>query len=141
MDEQQREEKIRRWFEMWLIQKDLEMENIFDPQLHYMESWGPEYHGLPVLQHWFWEWNARGKVLAWEIRQFFHRENQTVVEWYFHSQMKDGSEDEFDGVSLIEWTKEGKIRVLKEFGCNRSRYNPYENGSKPVFRDEKVLWF
>lgn len=53
MDEQQREEKIRRWFEMWLIQKDLEMENIFDPQLHYIESWGPEYHGLPVLQHWF----------------------------------------------------------------------------------------
>lgn len=141
MEEKQREEKIRLWFDMWLTQKDLGMEEIFDPQLLYIESWGPEYHGLAALQHWFWEWNTRGKVLHWEIRQFFHRGNQTMVEWYFHSQMKDDAGDEFDGVSLVEWTEAGKIRALKEFGCNRNRYNPYENGPKPVFREEKTLWF
>ena len=33
------------------------------------------------------------------------------------------------------------IEELKEFGCNRNNYNPYEYSDKPQFRDEKVNWF
>jgi len=139
MDE--RERIISLWFHMWLVQKDLGIDDIFAEDTVYVESWGPKYEGRAAVKHWFEEWNTRGKVLVWDIRQFFHRENQTAVEWYFKNEMKDGSIEEFDGISLVEWDAGGRIRFLKEFGCNINNYNPYQNSAAPKFRDEKTLWF
>lgn len=68
-----KERTIRRWFEMWLRQSDEGAEELFDRDAVYIESWGPEYHGLDKIRHWFQEWNTRGVVLRWDIRQFFHR--------------------------------------------------------------------
>lgn len=34
--------------------------------------------------------------------------------------MNAGSIEEFDGISLVEWTDDNKIKSLKEFGCNRN---------------------
>lgn len=45
------------------------------------------------------------KVLVWDIKQFFHKENQTIVEWYFKNKMNNGNIEEFDGISLIVWTE------------------------------------
>ena len=36
---------------------------------------------------------------SWDIKQFFHKENQTVVEWYFKNEMNTGSVEEFDDIS------------------------------------------
>lgn len=80
-------------------------------------------------------------MVVWDIKQFFHKENQTIVELYFKNEMNTGSIEEFNGVSLIEWTTEDKIKSLKEFGSNRNNYNPYEYSDKPQFRNEKVNWF
>ena len=96
---------------------------------------------LKKIKLWFDEWNTRGTVLQWDIKQFFHKENKTIVEWYFKNQMKNGTVEAFDGVSLIEWTNDNKILFLKEFGCNINNYDPYQYGDKPQFRDEKVGWF
>ena len=60
--------------------------------------------------------------------QCFHKDSQTVVEWYFKNAMVGGRIEEFDGMSLIEWTPENRIKTLKEFGCNRDNYKPYQNG-------------
>lgn len=136
-----REQIIRQWFEMWLTQKDTGIDRIFSENVTYTESWGPEYHGSGAVKHWFEEWNTRGKVLTWDIRQFIQQENQTVVEWYFKNRMADGRTEEFDGISLIRWTKDGRISSLKEFGCNRSTYDPYEHGAIPHFREESARWF
>ncbi len=137
----EREKIIRLWFDMWLKQKDLGIDNIFMKDAIYIESWGPEYENRATIKHWFSEWNSRGKVLIWEIKQFFHKDSQTVVEWYFKNAMDDGRIEEFDGISLIEWTAENRIKTLKEFGCNRNNYNPYQNGNVPQFRDEQANWF
>ncbi len=137
----EREKIIRLWFDMWLKQKDLGIDNIFMEDAIYIESWGPEYENRATIKHWFSEWNSRGKVLIWEIKQFFHKDSQTVVEWYFKNAMDDGRIEEFDGISLIEWTAENRIKTLKEFGCNRNNYNPYQNGNVPQFRDEQANWF
>ena len=80
-------------------------------------------------------------MLVWDIKQFFHKEGQTIVEWYFKNAMQDGKVEEFDGVSLAVWTPEGKIAALKEFGCNCHTYDPYRSGPEPVFRDEAAHWF
>lgn len=137
----EKEEIIRLWFEMWIIQRDLGMDHIFSENVVYTESWGPQYYDLQTVKHWFKEWNTRGKVLVWEIKQFFHKENQTIVEWYFKNEMHTGKTEEFDGMSLIEWTADNKIKFLKEYGCNLSNYNPYQQSSDPEFRDERVNWF
>ena len=55
--------------------------------------------------------------------------------------MNDGRTEEFDGMSLIEWSRDNRIRSLKEFGRNLEHYNPYEDGGEPKFKDEKAKWF
>ena len=55
--------------------------------------------------------------------------------------MNKGKVEEFDGISLIVWTADNKIKSLKEFGCNCNNYNPYKESKTPSFRDEKVNWF
>lgn len=137
----EREEIIRLWFAMWVQQKDMGIHKIFTEDVVYIESWGPKYTNCTTVKHWFQEWNARGRVLIWEIKQYFHKDNQTIAEWYFKNEMKNGSIDEFDGMSLIEWTADNKIKLLQEFECNRNHYNPYENSAIPRFRNEKVNWF
>lgn len=129
----EREEIIRLWFNMWLRQKDLGMDHIFTEDVVYIESWRPKYENLATVKHWFQEWNTRGKVLTWDIRQFFHKGNQTIVEWYFRAEMAGSGIDAFDGISLIEWTSGSKIKFLKEFGCNLNHYNPYRHGDIPEF--------
>ena len=137
----EREDKLRRWFAMWLNQTDAGIESLFAPDAVYIESWGPEYHGLPAIRHWFSEWNSRGRVVAWDIKQLFHKDNQTVVEWYLRDAMEDGRVEEFDGLSLVVWNGAGQIVRLQEFGCNLNRYDPYANDPIPQFRDEKAAWF
>ncbi len=136
-----REEMIVLWFDMWLQKKDLGIENIFAPNAVYIESWGPEYNGLEKIKHWFDEWNTRGTVLQWDVKQYFHKGQQTIVEWYFKNKMNSGKIESFDGISLVKWTKDNKITFLKEFGCNENRYDPYEKSEKPQFREGQARWF
>ena len=138
---QHREAAIGRWFQMWLEKTDLGIGELFAPDAVYLESWGPEYHGADRIAHWFREWNIRGTVLRWDIRQFFHREDQTVVEWSFRCAMEGEAPSGFEGMSLIRWTPQGRIAFLQEFGCNQDRYDPYRDGPVPKFRDEKAMWF
>ena len=85
----EREKIIRLWFDMWLKQQDLGIDKIFTEDVVYTESWCPKYENLKTVKHWFNEWNTRGKVIIWDIKQFFHKENQTVVEWYFKNEMNN----------------------------------------------------
>lgn len=137
----EREKIIRLWFDMWLTQQDLGIDDIFLDDVIYIESWSPKYENCQTVKHWFNEWNTRGKVLAWDIKQFFHKDNQTIVEWHCKNKMNEGKVEEFDGISLIVWTADNKIKALKEFGCNCNNYNPYKESETPLFRDEKVNWF
>ena len=139
--EKQRESKIRQWFSMWLCKQDIGLEELFAPDAAYIENWGPEYHGSGKIKLWFDEWNTRGTVERWDIRQYFHKGDQTVVEWAFRCAMADGTVQSFDGLSLIRWNEAGQIRFLQEFGCNENRYDPYAQGDTPVFREEPALWF
>ena len=141
IDLQKREKIIRLWFDMWLQQEDMGIDDIFAEDAVYIESWGPKYENRTMIKHWFKEWNTRGKVVIWDIIQYFHDEKQTVVEWNFKNVMNDGSIENFDGITLVKWTEDGKIRFLKEFGCNLNTYNPYQNSKTPQFRDEKANWF
>lgn len=139
MDE--REKAVRLWFDMWLQKKDMGILKLFSADAVYIESWGPQYAGAEKIRHWFEEWNTRGTVLQWDIKQFFHKEDQTVVEWYFKCAMNGGKAEAFDGISLIQWAPDGRICFWQEFGCNEHRYDPYANGPDPCFEDDRAMWF
>ena len=137
----EREKIIRLWFDMWIKKADLGIDNIFTDDVVYTESWSPKYENRKTVKHWFDEWNERGTVLVWDIKQMIHAEDQTIVEWYFKNKMDDGKIEAFDGISLIRWSEDNKIEYLKEFGCNCDRYDPYRNGDAPEFSGESPLWF
>ena len=63
------------------------------------------------------------------------------MEWYFKNEMNNGSIEEFDGISLVEWTEDNKIKALKEFGCNRNTYNPYQEGDTPQSKQKSRIGF
>ena len=136
-----REELVRRWFDMWLAKEDRGILELFAPDAVYIESWGPIYTGNRQIRHWFDEWNRRGTVVQWDIRQFFHREDQTVAEWLFRNRMADGTREEFEGMTLVRWTPEDRIIFLQEFGCNLHRYDPYREGAVPRFQEGEIRWF
>ena len=121
-----REQIIKKYFKSWLDNNCSVLKDIFDSNVSYSECYGPEYHGIDTVATWFKEWNKRGKVLAWDIKQFIHQGNITVVEWYFKCRY-DGEIEEFDGVSLIEFNDNNYIVSLKEFQSKIPHYYPYSN--------------
>ena len=56
MDE--REKIIRLWFDMWLTQQDLGIDEIFSDDVIYIESWCPKYENRQTVKHWFNEWKC-----------------------------------------------------------------------------------
>ena len=140
MDGVWQERAIRSWFSMWLEGKAGDLTALFTPDVQYIESWGPEYRGVSQVRHWFQEWNTRGRVLVWELRSILHDGDRSVAEWYFKNTV-DGRMEEFDGLSLIHWSGDGRIRRLQEFGCQRDRYDPYADGPDPKFQERPSLWF
>ena len=56
----EREKTIRLWFDMWLNQQDMGIDDIFTEDVIYTESWSPQYNNRKTVKHWFQEWNTRG---------------------------------------------------------------------------------
>lgn len=122
----EREQIIRKYFESWLNNNSSVLKDIFSVYIIYSECYGPEYHGIDTVETWFKEWNKRGKVLVWDIKQFIHQGNKSVAEWYFKCKY-DGEIGEFDGISLIEFNDDNYIISLKQFQSKIPHYYPYEN--------------
>lgn len=120
----QKEEIINLWFKMWIYKKDLGMENIFSQNIKYIESYGVKYENLLEVKRWFHEWNKKNTVLSWEIKDFWHKDNETMVVWYFKC-LFEGKVDEFEGNSIVHWNENFKIDYLKEFACKLPQTNPY----------------
>lgn len=109
-----KEECIKMYFRSWLIQNNDCWDELFAEDIYYSECYGPYYQGLPTLKKWFHQWNQFGKVLAWEIESILIDGDEASVSWTFHT-IYEGEEDRFDGVSLISFTKDGKIRSVREY--------------------------
>ena len=65
-------------------------------------------------------------MTEWTIKQFFHKGDQTVVEWHFHYQDNEGKGDNADGLTKIDWAEGTRIARLQEFICPDERKDPYQ---------------
>jgi hypothetical protein len=125
----EREQIIKNYFAAWLNKDNLVLKQSFASNAIYSECYGPEYHSLETIELWFSDWNKRGTVLIWDIKQFIHQGNKAVVEWYFKCEF-DGELGDFDGVSIIEFNTENYIVSLKEFQSKSIHYYPYRLDKK-----------
>lgn len=47
----EREKTIRLWFDMWLNQQDMGIDDIFTEDVIYTESWSPQYNNRKTVKH------------------------------------------------------------------------------------------
>lgn len=120
----EREQIIGHYFRSWINKDNTTLSKIFDPNIIYTECYGPEYHGLDTVEKWFDDWNTRGTVLVWTIKQFIHQDSVTAVEWYFKCEYESET-GAFDGVSLIEFNPDNLIVNVKEFQSKTPHCYPY----------------
>lgn len=119
-----REKAIFEYFNSWITKDSSKFDALLSQNIIYSECYGPEYHGISEIKKWFSDWNRRSSVLQWEIKQFIHSDKTTVAEWYFECKF-EGKINGFDGVSLIEFDKDNKIKSVKEFQSKAEHYCPY----------------
>ncbi len=118
------EEIIRKYFSAWINNDVNTVRTVLSDHIIYIECYGPKYSGINQVVAWFLDWHQCGAVRKWDIKQFLHQKNTTVVEWYFECSY-NGSVDGFDGVSLVEFDDNGKIISIKEFQSKTEHYYPY----------------
>ena len=118
------DEKVRAYFFAWLSKDASVLPAIFAVDAVYTECYGPQYFGISQIQRWFADWNLRGSVLQWDIKNVLESGNALCVEWYFRCEY-DGVVDGFDGVSWIEFDEQGKIKALREFQSKAEHHFPY----------------
>lgn len=97
---------------------------IFTNEIVYSECYGPEYIGIDQIEQWFQDWNDKGSVLQWDIKQIIKQGNTVVVEWYFKCDY-NGNKMGFDGVTIAKFNRDNMIYNLKEFQSKAEHYNPY----------------
>jgi len=123
------EDKIVEYFNMWLKKDFSKIEEIFEDDIIYSESYGPEYHGLVQVGKWFADWGRHATVLEWNVKEFISKGNKIVAEWYYECNF-DGVIYGFDGVSIVEFNENEKIYSIKEFKSKAEHNSPYKINSK-----------
>ena len=117
-------EIIQKYFQAWIDVDLRTVKEIFSDDIIYSECYGPEYHGLPQIIQWFEEWNSKGRVLEWTIKQTIEHKQTIIAEWYFKCSY-EGNIDGFDGVTIADFDNNGKIVLLREFQSKAEHYCPY----------------
>lgn len=120
------QEIIRSYFQCWLDNNIDVVKEIFAEDIVYSECYGPEYHGINQILRWFTDWNEKGTVLKWDIKEIIQVDNTVIVEWFFQCNYDDVV-DEFDGVTIAKFTDDMKICNLKEFQSKAEHCYPYED--------------
>jgi len=122
---QAREKVIQDYFNSWILRDSSKLNEYFTADIIYSECYGPEYHGIHQILQWFSDWIKNGSVLEWYIKQFVHQDNMLIVEWFFKCNYEKQI-DGFDGISLVQFDKDNRIVILKEFQSKEQHYYPYE---------------
>ncbi len=120
----EREKKLKEYFGAWISNDPSCLTSLFSPSITYTECYGPVYYGIEQIKRWFLDWHLKGKVIVWDIKQFIHQRDNTIVEWYFEC-VYENTRSGFDGISLIIFDDLGEVVSLKEFQSKAEHYQPY----------------
>ena len=118
------EDAIRRYFDSWIAKDSSVIREVFADDISYVESHGPVYEGKEQCIRWFEDWNRKGSVLVWDIKDIRSDDETFFVEWHFECEYEN-SIDGFDGISVIEAGRDGRFRSIREFQSQSRHYRPY----------------
>lgn len=83
----------------------------------------------------------REAVIRLWFEMWLKKEDLGIPRIFTQDAMLDGRTEAFDGMSLAKWSGGNRIACLQEFGCNEDRYDPYQDGPEPKFREGRAAWF
>lgn len=129
--ERERENLLRRYFRCWVDKNADPLPELFEADAVYNESRGPRHAGLDQIANRFREWNGRASVLRWDATRLIHREETTVVEWFFQYRDEVGEVRAFDGVSAVVFSVSGKIAALREYAAKSPTFDPFAGEKIP----------
>ncbi|MBR5288604.1 MAG: nuclear transport factor 2 family protein [Clostridia bacterium] len=115
---------LERWFAAWIERDASVINDVFAGKIVYSECYGPEYRGIGQIHRWFDEWNRKGRVLEWTIRESYCDGDTIIAVWYFCCEY-EGNTAGFDGVTIARFGAEGKITSLREFQSDPKHVFPY----------------
>lgn len=118
------EAKVIRCLQAWLDKDISPLEELFAPEIVYIESFGPAYRGIGEIRRWFNDWVRMGSMLRWDVKSFLEQGNRCACEWHFEC-IFGGDFGALDGLSLVEFNDEGRIVSLKEFQARPTLQYPY----------------
>lgn len=126
-----RERAISDYFNMWVTRDFDKLDAIFAPDCVYEESNGHIYENRNQIHHWVEDAMDRQTILTWKVGYFTHargREGQPsiTVFWTLAGQEREGEAYDFDGVSVIEFNRQNKIKRVRDFTAKRRRDYPYK---------------
>ncbi|GEM_PF-274074 len=124
MNNCKKESIIETYFKMWVERDFSGLNDIFAPDIYYSECYGPEYRGYDEINKWIDKMLKEQTVLEWPVSRFIHQGNTVVTEWLFRDR-SNGTENEFDGVSVIEFNDDMTITSIKEFSSKREHIRPF----------------
>lgn len=117
---------IYEYFLSWIQNTPEVLDTYFADNVLYSESYGPEYQNKAQVKKWFEDWHTKGKVVRWDIYGIHSDNSVYTVEWYFECEYLEII-SRFNGVSLIEFNKHGKIAIVKEFESKAEHTYPYKD--------------
>ncbi|MGL5436965.1 MAG: DUF3781 domain-containing protein [Lachnospiraceae bacterium] len=138
MDNCRKERLIEDYFRMWVERDFTGITDIFAPEIYYSECYGPEYQGHDEIRQWIGKMLKDQVVLEWSIKRFIHQRNTVVVEWLFRDRCND-AENQFNGVSIIEFNSDGTIYSIKEFASAFEYSTSFRDSVKVNGKDEVLV--
>jgi hypothetical protein len=120
-----REKIIKEYFQSWVNNDISIIGKIFSENAIYTECYGPKYTSKKQILKWFKEWQEKGKVIAWSIKNTYEMDKILVVEWNFECIWEEKLSN-FDGVSIVEFGDNNRIINLREFESKSTHYYPYQ---------------
>ncbi|WEV52442.1 nuclear transport factor 2 family protein [Bifidobacterium sp. ESL0798] len=127
-----RERAVSDYFNMWVTRDFDKLDAYFAPDCVYEESNGHIYENRSQIHRWIEDSMEHQAVSMWKIANFTHargREGQPsiTVFWTFAARKSGGESEDFDGVSVIEFNRQNKIKRVREFRAKRRRDYPYRD--------------
>ncbi len=120
-----KEKIIKEYFQSWVNNDISIIGKIFSENAIYTECYGPKYTSKKQILKWFKEWQEKGKVIAWSIKNTYEMDKILVVEWNFECIWEEKLSN-FDGVSIVEFGDNNRIINLREFESKSTHYYPYQ---------------
>lgn len=121
---ERKEIAIHEYFNMWLTNDFEHLEDLMTIDCTYQDSSGKCFLSLAEIEKWIEEKKQKRRILSWDVKKIWPTmDNTFFVLWNFTSVEKTACN--FDGISIIQFDRQGMITSIREYKSNSEHEFPY----------------